>query len=168
VPTVRLLDKLGIDQTIQFARAMGIKSPVAPYLSLALGSSDVTLIELTAAYSVLANHGVRIDSVAILQVTDSTGRVLFASDAVPAQVVRPETAYIMTNLLRGVVERGTAWKAVNSAGLSREKPERQTIIVMRGSSVILRSVAGVWVGATTIERSARETRRAALSAGLIS
>jgi penicillin-binding protein 1A len=147
VPTVRLLDKLGIDQTIQFARAMGIRSPVAPYLSLALGSSDVTLIELTAAYSVLANHGVRIDPVAILQVTDSTGRVLFASDAVPAQVVRPETAYIMTNLLRGVVERGTALKArelgrpvAGKTGTANDYRDAWFIGYTPGL------VAGVWVG----------------------
>jgi penicillin-binding protein 1A len=126
---------------------MGIKSPVAPYLSLALGSSDVTLFELTGAYSVLANHGVRIDPVAILQVTDSTGRVLYASDAVPAQVVRPETASIMTNLLRGVVERGTAWKArelgrpvAGKTGTANDYRDAWFIGYTPGI------VAGVWVG----------------------
>ena len=147
VPTVRLLDKLGIDQTMQFARNMGIRSPVAPYLSMALGSSDVTLFELTSAYSVLANHGVRIDPVAILQVTDSTGRVLFASDTFPAQVIRPETAYIMTNLLRGVVERGTAWKArelgrpvAGKTGTANDYRDAWFIGYTPGL------VAGVWVG----------------------
>jgi penicillin-binding protein 1A len=147
VPTVRLLDKLGIDQTMQFARNMGIKSPVAPYLSMALGSSDVSLFELTSAYSVLANHGIRIDPVAILQVTDSTGRVLFASDALPAQVIRPETAYIMTNLLRGVVERGTAWKArelgrpvAGKTGTANDY--RDAWFIGYTPSI----VAGVWVG----------------------
>jgi penicillin-binding protein 1A len=147
VPTVRLLDKLGIDQTAQFARSMGIRSPVAPYLSMALGSSDVTLFELTSAYSVLANHGVRIDPVAILQVTDSTGRVLFASDTFPAQVLRPETAYIMTNLLRGVVERGTAWKArelgrpvAGKTGTANDYRDAWFIGYTPGL------VAGVWVG----------------------
>ena len=147
VPTVRLLDKLGIDQTVQFARSMGIRSPVAPYLSMALGSSDVTLFELTSAYSVLANHGVRIDPVAILQVTDSTGRVLFASDTFPAQVIRPETAYIMTNLLRGVVERGTAWKArelgrpvAGKTGTANDYRDAWFIGYTPGL------VAGVWVG----------------------
>ncbi len=147
VPTIRLLDKLGIDETVQFARAMGIRSPVAPYLSLALGSSDVTLFELTAAYSVLANHGVRIDPVAILQVADSTGRVLFASDAVPAQVVKPETAYIMTNLLRGVVEQGTASKArelgrpvAGKTGTANDYRDAWFIGYTPGI------VAGVWVG----------------------
>ena len=114
---------------------------------MALGSSDVTLFELTSAYSVLANHGVRIDPVAILQVTDSTGRVLFASDAFPAQVVRPETAYIMTNLLRGVVERGTAWKArelgrpvAGKTGTANDYRDAWFIGYTPGI------VAGVWVG----------------------
>lgn len=147
VPTVRLLDTLGIEQTVQFARSMGIRSPVAPYLSMALGSSDVTLFELTSAYSVLANHGVRIEPVAILQVSDSTGRVLFASDALPAQVVRPETAYIMTNLLRGVVERGTARKArelgrpvAGKTGTANDYRDAWFIGYTPGL------VAGVWVG----------------------
>jgi penicillin-binding protein 1A len=147
VPTVRLLDKLGIEPTVQFARSMGIRSPVAPYLSTALGSSDVTLFELTAAYSVLANHGIRIDPVAILQVTDSTGRVLFTSDSFPAQVVRPETAYIMTNLLRGVVDRGTAWKArelgrpvAGKTGTTNDYRDAWFIGYTPGL------VAGVWVG----------------------
>ncbi len=147
VPTVRLLDKLGIAQTVQFARSMGIKSPVAPYLSMALGSSDVTLFELTTAYAVLANHGVRIDPVAILQVTDSTGRVLFVSDAFPAQVIRPETASIMTNLLRGVVEQGTARKArelgrpvAGKTGTANDYRDAWFIGYTPGL------VAGVWVG----------------------
>ena len=89
----------------------GIRSPLTPYLSLALGSSDVSLLELVSAYSVFANHGMRLGPVSILTVTDSTGRVLFANDEVPEQVMRPETAYLVTYLLKGVIEHGTGWKA---------------------------------------------------------
>ena len=111
VPTVRLLEKVGIDEAILYARKLGIKSQLAPYLSLALGSSDMTLVELTSAYGVFANHGVRLEPSAILMITDSTGRVLYSNDAVPKQAIKPDTAYLITNLLRGVIERGTAWKA---------------------------------------------------------
>ena len=111
VPTVRLLEKVGIDEAILYARKIGIKSQLAPYLSLALGSSDMTLVELTSAYGVFANHGVRLEPSAILMITDSTGRVLYSNDAVPKQAIKPDTAYLITNLLRGVIERGTAWKA---------------------------------------------------------
>lgn len=111
VATVRLLEKVGIEETIKYAQRLGIKSSLAPYLSLALGSSDVTLLELTSAYAVFANHGVRLDPVAILSITDNTGRVLYTNDSLPLQAIKPETAYLITNLLRGVIEHGTGYKA---------------------------------------------------------
>jgi penicillin-binding protein 1A len=111
IPTVRLLGKIGIPEAIGYARKFGIKSPLTPYPSLALGSSDVTLFELVSAYTIFDNRGVRIGPVSILTITDSTGRVLYANDAMPEQVIKPETAFLITNLLRGVIERGTAWKA---------------------------------------------------------
>jgi penicillin-binding protein 1A len=111
IPTVRLLGKIGIGEAIGYARKFGIKSPLTPYPSLALGSSDVTLFELVSAYTIFDNRGVRIGPVSILTITDSAGRVLYANDAIPEQVIKPETAFLITNLLRGVIERGTAWKA---------------------------------------------------------
>ncbi len=111
IPTVRLLEKIGIQDAIEYAKKLGIKSEMAPYLSLALGSSDLTLLELASAYSVFANHGVRVGPVSISTVTDSTGRVLYANEALPVQVIKPETAFLITNLLKGAVERGTGWKA---------------------------------------------------------
>ncbi len=111
IPTVRLLEKIGVDETIQYAQKIGITSTLAPYLSLALGSSDVTLLELTSAYTVFANHGIRIGPVSILTISDNTGRVLYINDALPAQVISPETAYLMTSLLKGVITRGTGWQA---------------------------------------------------------
>jgi len=111
VPTIRLLEKIGIDETIQYARKLGIKSTLNPYLSLALGSSDMTLAELTAVYSVFANHGIRMGPISILKITDSTGRVLYSNNALPIQAIKPETAYLTTDLLKGVIEQGTGWKA---------------------------------------------------------
>jgi penicillin-binding protein 1A len=111
VPTIRLLEKIGIDETIQYARKLGIKSTLNPYLSLALGSSDMTLAELTAVYSVFANHGIRMGPISILKITDSTGRVLYSNNALPLQAIKPETAYLTTDLLKGVIEQGTGWKA---------------------------------------------------------
>jgi penicillin-binding protein 1A len=111
VPTIRLLEKIGIDETIRYARKLGIKSTLNPYLSLALGSSDTTLAELTAAYSIFANHGIRMGPISILSITDSTGRVLYSNDALPAQAIKSETAFLATDLLKGVIEEGTGWKA---------------------------------------------------------
>jgi penicillin-binding protein 1A len=111
VPTIRLLQKIGIDETILFAKKLGIKSTLTPYLSLALGSSDMTLAELTSVYSLFANHGIRIGPISILTITDSTGRVLYTNDVLPAQAIKPEIAYLTTDLLMGVIEDGTGWKA---------------------------------------------------------
>jgi penicillin-binding protein 1A len=111
VPTIRLLEKIGIDETIRYARKLGMKGTLNPYLSLALGSSDTTLAELTSVYSVFANHGIRMGPISILSITDSTGRVLYSNDALPQQVIKPETAYLATDLLRGVIVEGTGWKA---------------------------------------------------------
>jgi penicillin-binding protein 1A len=147
VPTIRLLEKIGVADAIEHAKKFGIRSPLRPYLSLALGSSDVTLSELTSAYAVFANHGMRLGPVSILSITDSTGRVLYASDAVPEQVMKPETAFLITNLLRGVVERGTAWKArelgrpaAGKTGTTNDYCDAWFIGYTPGL------VAGVWVG----------------------
>ncbi len=111
VPTIRLLEKIGVNETILYARKLGIKSTLNPYLSLALGSSDMTLAELTAVYAVFANHGISMGPVSILSITDNTGRVLYTNDALPTQSIKPETAYLTTDLLKGVIEHGTGWKA---------------------------------------------------------
>lgn len=147
VPTVKLIAKIGIDETIRFARSLGIRSALRPVLPLALGSSDVTLLELTAAYSVFANSGVRLDPTAILLITDSSGRTLYANDTMPVQALKPETAYLVTNLLKGVIERGTGWKArefgrpvAGKTGTTNDYRDAWFI----GYTPTL--VSGVWVG----------------------
>jgi penicillin-binding protein 1A len=76
-------------------------------LSLALGTSDLTLLELTSAYGVLANQGEWLTPTAIRYVTDAQGKLLEEHVAEPREAVSPDTAYVMTHMLRGVVERGT-------------------------------------------------------------
>ncbi len=107
VPAVRMLSEVGADQVVQYAQRMGITSPLAPHLSLALGTADVTPLEMASAYGVLANMGTRVRPVALLKVTDPTGKVLY--EAVPErEIVLPTAvAYLMTDILSGVIERGT-------------------------------------------------------------
>jgi penicillin-binding protein 1A len=147
VPTVRLLAKVGIDDTIRFARGLGIRSPLKPVLPLALGSSDVTLLEIAGAYSVFANGGIRVEPSAIQLITDSSGRTVYANDAVPVQAMKPETAYLVTNLLKGVVEHGTGWRAkelgrpaAGKTGTTNDYRDAWFI----GYTPFL--VSGVWVG----------------------
>jgi len=106
--TVRLLEKVGVRDVIDFAQTVGISSPLSHDLSLALGSSSVTLLELTSAYGVFANQGIRVDPYAIATVQDHGGALLEEqSVAEPRQVVSRETSYLLINMLEDVIQRGT-------------------------------------------------------------
>ncbi len=109
--TVRLLRQIGIRNVIQVARRLGIKSPLTPDLSLALGSSGLTLLELTSAFGVFANEGVRVDPTAVVSVIDFKGQILEEHLPVAEQAIRRETAYLTTNILMDVIQRGTGRKA---------------------------------------------------------
>ena len=111
VPAVRVMEQLGPKQVILFARRLGLESPLPPYLAVALGAAEATLIEMTSAYSVFPNQGVRMRPYAIMKVSDREGNVLEENKPEPKDAIRADTAFVMTNLLRGVVERGTAVKA---------------------------------------------------------
>jgi penicillin-binding protein 1A len=90
------------------AKTLGIASPIYPNYASALGASELTLLELTRAYSVFPNGGYLVNPVFINRLEDRDGRVLFEARPHPRLVIKPETANIMTNLLIGVVQRGTA------------------------------------------------------------
>ena len=107
VVTVKVQERVGLGKTIQVARRFGISSPLHMNLSLALGTSDLTLLELTSAYGALANQGEWLAPTTIRYVTDAQGKLLEEHVAEPREAVAPETAYVMTHMLRGVVERGT-------------------------------------------------------------
>jgi len=113
VPAVRVMDQLGPKQVIAYARRFGLTSPLPPYLSLALGAGEATLLEMTSAYSVFPNQGVRMTPYSVLKVTDREGNVLEENRPEPKDAIRADTAYMLTNLLRGVVQRGTAAKAAS-------------------------------------------------------
>jgi penicillin-binding protein 1A len=147
VVTVKLLQQVGVEPVIRLARQMGIESELRPELALALGVSEVTPLELVSAYGVLANGGVRAEPFPIRKVTDSQGRILEEHVPEPQAVMRPETAYVLTNVMKGVVERGTATRArvlkrplAGKTGTTSEA----TDVWFIGFTPNL--VAGVWVG----------------------
>ena len=111
VPAVRMMEQLGPRQVILYARRLGIESPLPPYLPVALGAAEATLLEMTSAYAVFPNQGVRMAPYAVQKVTDREGNVLEENRPEPKDAIRADTAFMMTNLLRGVVQRGTAAKA---------------------------------------------------------
>ncbi|UCD86910.1 MAG: hypothetical protein JSV01_03820 [Desulfobacterales bacterium] len=147
IPAVKLLDKLGPLTAAQWAYKMGIESPLEPNLSLVLGTSDVTLLELTAAYAVFPNGGVAMRPSAILEVLDQERRSIWRPRLDMRTVVSPETAAVMTDMLRAVVESGTgkAAKCIGRpvAGKTGTTDTCRDALFTGFSSTI---VAGVWVG----------------------
>lgn len=113
VPAVRMMDQVGPAHVIQYARKLGLESPIPPYLAVALGAAEATLLEMTSAYSVFPNQGVRMRPYPIVKVMDREGNVLEENRPEPKDAIRADTAFVMTNLLRGVVQRGTGAKAAS-------------------------------------------------------
>jgi len=107
VASIHLEEMVTPEAIVATAHRLGIQSRLEPNLSLTLGSADVTLLELASAYGVFASGGVRAAPMAVLRVTDSHGKVL--EDNVPQRtvVLSPQVAYVMIDLLKGVVKRGT-------------------------------------------------------------
>jgi penicillin-binding protein 1A len=113
IPAVRVMEQLGPRQVVNYARRLGLESPLPPYLAVALGAAEATLSEITSAFAVFPNQGVRMRPYSILKVTDREGNVLEENRPEPKDAIRADTAYVMTNLLRGVVQRGTAARAAS-------------------------------------------------------
>jgi penicillin-binding protein 1A len=111
VPAVRLMDQLGPRQVIAYARRLGLESPIPPYLPVALGAAESSLVEMTGAFAVFPNQGVHMKPYLIQKVSDREGNVLEENRPEPKDAIRADTAFVMTSLLRGVVQRGTATRA---------------------------------------------------------
>ncbi len=111
IPAIKLLRKLGVSLVASYARRMGIKSPIGQNLSLALGSSEVTLLELTSAYAVLADRGIRNEPLYLLKVEDRAGNVLERNAPRPFEVLSEETAATMTSMMQSVMDHGTGYPA---------------------------------------------------------
>jgi penicillin-binding protein 1A len=111
IPAVRLLDRVGIENTIDLARKFGIVSPLPPYLPLALGAADLTLIEHTSAFTVFPDDGIHIEPHLIRRVTSYDGNVLEEDRPNVTDVISPDVARTMTAMLEDVVQFGTGVRA---------------------------------------------------------
>ena len=108
IPALKLANKVGIRTVIDYAGRFGITAKLPPYLPIALGSAEITLMEQTSAYSVFPNDGVRITPRYITRVTDYEGRVLEEDFPEVKDAISSRTARIMTSMLHEVVQHGTA------------------------------------------------------------
>jgi penicillin-binding protein 1A len=119
IVTVKIAQDVGIDYIKDYARKIGISFPLQNDLSMALGSSSISLYELTKAYAVFSNQGNAFRPILIKKILDRDGNLL--EENLPLfypkepfneeRILSPQTAYIMTNLLEGVVQNGTGWRA---------------------------------------------------------
>ncbi len=111
VPAVRLMYEMDPETVVAYAPQFGITSEVPPLLSVALGSAETTLAEITSAYSVFPNRGVRMTPYQVTRIADREGKVLEENQPEAQDAIRADTAYVMLNMFRGVVERGTGQSA---------------------------------------------------------
>ena len=107
VPAVRTMEEIGPKHVVEYARLFGFEGPIEPYLSTALGAADASLLEVAAAYSVFPNEGVLMKPYEILRIVDRQGNLLEQNRPQPREAIRADTAFVMTNLMRGVIARGT-------------------------------------------------------------
>ncbi len=112
VASVRLMEEVTPIVTIEYAKRMGIKSRLEPYLSLALGTSEVTPLEMASAFGVFANQGIRVEPMWIRHIKNVDGVLLEENLSLEEEVLPGETAYILTDMMEGVVKRGTARRAI--------------------------------------------------------
>ncbi len=127
VITIKILEDIGVRYAANYARKLGIESDLSEDLTLGLGSSALTPMELARSYSVLANGGVRVMPTYINKVLDRDGKVVESNDPADfpegpqvgqkligqsrSRVISAETAYLTTNILESVVQKGTGWRA---------------------------------------------------------
>jgi penicillin-binding protein 1A len=117
IPAVKLLRDVGPETAIRYARRLGIQDRIPPYLSIALGSNDVTLIDLAGAYGVFATSGTLATPLYVLRVLDKNGRRLEENRPSTREVLDAPHAYIVTSMLKSVLNNGTAY-AARAAGFT--------------------------------------------------
>ena len=146
VPSVKLLDMIGVQGPINVARKMGIKSPLKRNLGLTLGVSEITLLEHTSAFGVFANSGIRVEPTALLRVETRDGTVLYKHVIREKRVLDANIAATMVYMMKGVLTEGTGVRgrisrpAGAKTGTSQEYKDAWFI------GYVPQLTTGVWVG----------------------
>ena len=147
---VRLISDITPRTVVRYAKAMGITTPLRPFSSLALGSSEVNPLELVSAFGVFANNGVLVKPISIIKIEDRNGNIVYQARPDRREVLSPSTTYIMNNLLQDVVNHGTGYgvrrdyKFFHPAGGKTGTTNDNTNAWFVGFTPDM--VAGVWVG----------------------
>ena len=149
IPAIKLMKQVGISTVASYARRLGIASPIQHVLSTALGTSEVSLIELTAAYSAFANQGIHSEPLFVLRVEDRSGQVLETNAGKSEEVLSAETTGIVTSMLEDVLNSGTAAGA-RARGFTRPAAGKTGTTDNYNNGWFIgftpELVCGVWVG----------------------
>ncbi|MFH1702442.1 MAG: PBP1A family penicillin-binding protein [Nitrospirota bacterium] len=111
VVTIKLVEAVGIDNVIDFARLLGFQGEIPRDLTISLGSMSVTPMELALCFNVFASGGMKMKPIAIKYIIDSRGRVLESNEPDAEEVISPQTAFLITSMMEDVVKYGTGWRA---------------------------------------------------------
>lgn len=147
IVTIKILQDIGIDYVIDYSRKLGIHSDISRDLSISLGSSGLSLLEIVNAYSVFSNLGYLIEPVFITKIYDRDGNLLETSKLIRKKVIDMSTAYIMTNIMESVVKSGTGWrvKALNRP-VAGKTGTTNNLFDAWFMGYTPRYTTGVWVG----------------------
>jgi penicillin-binding protein 1A len=148
VATVKIAQSIGVDYLTDYATNLGIRTKLEPNLSLALGSANVTLLDLTKAYGVFASQGYRAEPVLISQIQDKDGNVLEETEPSSVEVISPQTAYQITSLMQSVIQEGTGQRAraLGRPAAGKTGTTNDTRDAWFIGYVPQKIVAGAWVG----------------------
>jgi penicillin-binding protein 1B len=105
--TIKLAEKVGYNKVTELAQRLGLNEKIKPYPAMAIGTFEITPIEMVRAYTAFANGGLLSDLTAVLQIYDSNGKQVFAAQPLPKQVITPQIAFLVTSLLQSVINNGT-------------------------------------------------------------
>ena len=146
IPSIKLLERVGIQNAINVAQKMGIKSRLEPGLALALGASEVNILEMASSFGVFANGGIRVEPTPIVKIESRDRITLYENRIQERRVLDENVAAIMIDMMKGVLTRGTGYKgridrpAAAKTGTSQEFKDAWFI------GFVPQLVTGVWVG----------------------
>jgi len=150
--SIKLVMEIGYDRVRKYAANMGIRSPMKAVYSIGIGSSEVRLLEMVAAYSVFANKGIYVEPVAVSEIRDAEGNVVYTAPDIRREVLRPSVAVLMTDMMRSVVDepRGTGHSIRTVYGLRPDAAGKTGTTNDYADAWFIgftpHLVVGVWVG----------------------
>ncbi len=147
--SVRLTNLVGVKRVIDFAKDCGIKSPLPPYISLALGAAEIPMLEMLQAYSMFPNNSYNIEPILLTRIEDKNGNILTQFTPETKQVMSEASAHTMVQLMQGVVRIGTA-RSLNNYNIPAEKAGKTGTTNDNADGWFIgytpELLAGTWVG----------------------